>query len=610
MDRVIKSESLFDRLNPLNLSGVVASSHPQRQADLGHLYRGIPTSREAASLHGRSISVMADVATTASQDELFVVCIGEPYWSTSGQAASAVEIGTQYRKAGISLLDQLAGHFMILITDGEEIHAAVDRFAREPLYWAGDDHGITLGSSADALTTASWIERELSSQSLYHYLYYHMIPAPDSVYRGVQKLQAAHRLSWRPGKLTVGRYWQPQFQAARQAKPDDLYAGLLDALGTAVERATGDQDTGSFLSGGLDSSTVSGLLAGAQPGAHAYSIGFDAAGYDEITYARTAAKHFGLTGHEYYVTPDDILAALPKVAEAYDEPFGNSSALPALFCALCAAADGRQRLLAGDGGDELFAGNARYAKQAVFEHYQRLPGWARSTLKASTTLLPRISVAGKAKSYVEQASIPLPDRLQTYNFLHRLPLSQMFHSEFLAEVDTQQPLHLARELFAIPVEADTLDRMLYLDWHHTLADNDLRKVGRMCALAGISVRYPMLDDVTVNHSLSVPSDWKLKGSRLRHFYKQATSDFLPKQILDKPKQGFGLPFGVWMTTHPGLAEMASDTLARLRRRRLLAVPFIDELIRLHRDEHAAYYGELIWVAVMLELWLTSHGFEP
>lgn len=542
------------------------------------------------------------------QDGLLVVCHGEPYWTIDRRAAQAADIAARYRAAGDGLLEQLGGHFTLVIADqaNDALLCAVDRFAREPLYWFGDGEGLAVAGSADALLAHPAIPRELSEQGLFNYLFFHMVPAPDSVYRGLHKLPAAHCLHWRGGRVTVRPYWLPVFQEQAD-DPDALRAGVLDNLRDAVARATTGAGTGSFLSGGLDSSTVSGLLAGLQPGADAYSIGFDAAGYDEISYARTAAKHFGLSGHEYYVRPEDVLAALPSVAAAYDEPFGNSSALPALFCAAFARQDGRTRLLAGDGGDELYAGNARYAKQQVFELYWRLPTALRAMLAGVGNHLPGL---GKVRRYVEQARIRLPDRLQTYNYVCRLGAASMFEPDFLGAVDMDQPFALEREIYQRPPEASTLNRMLYLDWHHTLADNDLRKVGRMCALAGIEVRYPMLDEAVVANANRIPSRLKLPGGKLRDFYKQATRDFLPARIIDKPKQGFGLPFGVWLAEHAGLRELAGDNLARLRRRRILRPEFIDRALALHQQEHAHYYGELVWVMTMLELWLSSRGMEP
>jgi asparagine synthase (glutamine-hydrolysing) len=195
--------------------------------------------------------------------------------------------------------------------------------------------------------------------------------------------------------------------------------------------------------------------------------------------------------------------------------------------------------------------------------------------------------------------------MQSYNFLHRHSPSEIFTEDFLHGVDTELPLQLLRQVYHRPENASDLNRMLYLDWQFTLADNDLRKVSHMCAVAGIDVTYPMLDDVLLEFSCRVPSDWKISGTELRHFYKYALKDWLPQDTLNKSKQGFGLPFGVWMQTYPPLREMAYDNLLSLKSRGFIQPRFIDRAIEMHQSKHAAYYGELVWIFTVFELWLAG-----
>ena len=231
----------------------------------------------------------------------------------------------------------------------------------------------------------------------------------------------------------------------------------------------------------------------------------------------------------------------------------------------------------------------------------------RGLIEPVTRKLPQgFPLASKANSYLDQANTPLPDRLQSYNFLHRHQPNEIFTDDFLRQVDVSAPIALQRHTYQLPEKAETLNRMLYLDWQYTLADNDLRKVSHMCALAGIDVSYPMLDDNLIAFSCSIPSAWKIKGKDLRHFYKQALTGWLPNETIHKKKQGFGLPFGVWMETHKPLQEMAYDSLLRLKRRGYLRPEFIDHAIELHRNHHAAYYGELVWILTVLELWMDKH----
>jgi asparagine synthase (glutamine-hydrolysing) len=339
-------------------------------------------------------------------------------------------------------------------------------------------------------------------------------------------------------------------------------------------------------------------------------MGFDAEGYDEMEYARIASRHFGTTPLEYYVTPDDVLSTLPAIAAAFPEPFGNSSAAATYHCARIARERGLQRLLAGDGGDELFGGNERYAKQLMFERYGRLPrAFRNALLEPGVTFAARFTNAfpiGKAASYIEQAKVPLPDRLQSYNFLHRHAPSDVFSTWLLDHAQVSEPLKLLREEYRVPTTSSAVNRMLFLDWKFTLHDSDLVKVNTMCQLAGVEVAYPMLDQSVIDFSLHIPGNWKVHNLELRWFYKRAMQTFLPRAIIAKTKHGFGLPFGLWTKAHDGLRRLSEDALSSLAERGYFRREFLQEALRLHREGHASYYGELVWILMVLEFWLQRH----
>lgn len=549
------------------------------------------------------------------EEGLLAAISGHPHWrdpdlaqvaSSRGDAAALV---AAWRRHGEHFLERLGGGFALAITDPQRgtLMAAIDRLGQSSLYYTRCRGGIVLATRRALLAEHPESPHGIDPQSIHDYLFFHMIPAPRTLYSGVEKLPGAHRLRLSEENIVAERYWTPEFHE----RPIDE-ASLAEQLHTALDSAVARQPahgTGSFLSGGLDSSTVTGLHARRQPEqAHAYSIGFDVPGYDEIGYARLAAGHFDVPLTEYYVTPKDIADAVETVVRAYDEPFGNSSALPAYLCARLAREEGVTRLLAGDGGDELFAGNARYAKQGVFEQYGRLPRLLRAGLLEPLLLGPVGALPGlrKGRSYVSQARVPLPDRLESYNFLHRIDPAAVFEPGFLASIDPRHPLEHLRRLYSAPDEASTLNRMLYLDWQITLADNDLRKVAGACRLAGVDVVYPMLDDDVVALSCRIPSNAKLRQGRLRHFYKQAFRGFLPDEILDKRKHGFGLPFGMWLRDDRRLHELAHDMLRKVGGHGWIRPGFIDELMEVHLQDHPAYYGEFVWVLMALGIWLEHH----
>jgi asparagine synthase (glutamine-hydrolysing) len=556
----------------------------------------------------------------AGDARFLVAIVGAPRWTSTarthtatrhGQSAALLEAA---RERGFDLLDELRGAFSIVVLDKQSGQSmlAIDRFGVERLCYAFTPEGeLVFAPSALEVATARGVSRELDPAALYQYFFFHMVPSPLTVFAHVSKLEPGHRLIFSRGAPRVDRYFCPKFYSIGPVDREALGRELLSCLRTAVEHVLDDRTTGAFLSGGLDSSSVVGFLAQLRQPARAYSIGFTEERYNELEFARVSARHFGATHRERLVTPADIARAIPLIASSYDEPFGNSSAVPAYYCAQLAAEDGIQVVLAGDGGDELFAGNSRYVQQLKLESYQKLPGTMRrrllEPLLADSTWATHVPLVRKVASYVRQARVPLPDRLESWNHFVRTPPHEVLHPELASAVNPAAPLELLRRVYGRSTAAATVDRMLELDWQQTLADNDLRKVVRTCELAGVSVRFPMLDDDLAEFSMRVPAALKIRGLRLRDFYRRACRDFLPAAVLSKRKHGFALPFGVWMAEDARLRELGHGSLADLKRRRLIRDGFLEELVTRHGSEHAAYYGELIWVLVMLEQWLQAHS---
>lgn len=509
---------------------------------------------------------------------------------------------------GVAAPQAAAGDFAVVVGDGSgRTFLAVDRFSIQTLCYRVYNGQLRVAERADELAGA---DAELDSQALYDYLYFHMIPAPRTVFKNVFRLPAGYYALFENGHLTVAPWWKPHFDEDRRASLGDLKDEFRQILRDAVHDRLDDGTTGCFLSGGTDSSTVAGLIGEVtgQP-AKAFSIGFAADGYDEMEYARIAARHFGAEHQEYYVTPDDLVRSIPEVAASYDQPFGNSSVVPAFYCAKAAREAGLTRILAGDGGDELFGGNTRYAKQRVFGAYEQIPGFLRrgllEPLLIGTALPGNIPGIKKAVSYVEQASVPMPDRMQMYNLLSRLGLAEVLTPEFLSRVEPQDALRQQRETYAAGDGQALVNRMLWYDWKYTLADNDLPKVLGATSLAGLGVGFPLLDDRLVDFSLRLDPELKLKGLTLRWFFKEALKNFLPPEIITKKKHGFGLPFGVWAVEHAGLRKLAVESLDYLRGIHIVRTDFLDKLLKEYLPQHPGYYGELVWILMMLSQWLQS-----
>ena len=508
---------------------------------------------------------------------------------------------------------EVVGDFAIALREQDgRTFLAVDRFAIRSLCYRIVGERLLFAERADELANGLTDDStEIDPQAIFDYLYTHAIPSPRTIYKGIYRVPPAHFVLFEQGKLTVAPYWVPEFNESANVSFEPLRDEFRELLKQATARQLDGGKAGCFLSGGTDSSTVAGMIGQATgTPAATYSIGFLAEGYDEMAFARLAAKRYNTEHHEYYVTPDDLVRSIPMVAAHYDQPFGNSSALPAYYCAKMARDDGITRILAGDGGDELFGGNSRYAKQRVFDWYQIMPGAIRKGVMEpllGTELAGKLPLLRKGASYVEQASVPMPDRLRMYNLITRLGIEQVLTPDFLAQVDISAPLQLQRKVWAGAKTGSNTNRELAFDWRYTLAESDLPKVCGTTRLADLDVGFPMLDDDLLAFSLRLPVSYKLKGLKLRWFFKEALRGFLPDEILVKKKQGFGLPFGVWVTRDEALRKMASESVRGLVDRGLLRAEFVDTLLNKHLYEHPGYYGEMIWISMMLEQWLRAHA---
>jgi asparagine synthase (glutamine-hydrolysing) len=589
----------------------------QRQDNAGAPELAEHAGSRRATGSGWEVSVSGREADLALHSGCVVACEGRPRFAdptvqrTARDGSAARAWLDLLRDQGERGLASVAGEFAVVFIDlkGGRALAASDRFAVRPLCYAMEGGRFAFASRVDAVPING--ARTIDPQAIYDYLYFHVIPSPRTIFRGIHRVRPAFLVRATARGAETAAHWTPRFAPVRAplARLEEEFRTLVR---DAVAREMDGRRIGCFLSGGTDSSTVTGMLVRLSGSAQAYSIGFDSQGYDEMEYARLAARHFGAQHHEYYITPADLVAGIPNVAAHYDQPFGNSSALPAFYCSRLAASEGIERMLAGDGGDELFGGNSRYAKQRVFEVYHALPAGLRSAvvepLLIGSDFWSRVPLVRKVASYVRQARLSMPDRMETYNLLERLGVSTALAPAFLEQVDTGLPLREEREVYR-ETSAGFVDTMLAFDWKYTLGDNDLPKVCGTAALAGIEVGFPFLNDEICDFSLRLPQHLKVRGLTLRYFFKRALREFLPVEILRKRKHGFGLPFGPWLLQHQALHQIAADSLADLAGRGVVRREFIDELMKQRVAEVPGYYGGMVWVLMMLEQWLRRHANE-
>lgn len=563
--------------------------------------------RVALADGGRTGTLDGEHAWTGSGGTPRAACIGSPRFAGSEGGRALERLCSTVGAGGEPALAGLGGEHALVVLSDTVAWLATDRLGTYPLYYARPrGGGLAFDTEATRLARSPGVDGRVDAQALYDYLHFHMIPGPETLYRGVRRLLPGTCLRASPEGTCLERYWQPEYRPriVDRAEAAERFRGAVFA---AVERACRDGNAGAFLSGGTDSSTIVGAMArlggAAKP---AYSIGFDVPGYDETDYARVAAKHFGVPHRVHYLTPADVAEAVPLVAASLDQPFGNASIVPARQCARMAADDGVERMLGGDGGDELFGGNARYAKQQVFELYGRLPRAVRRGVEPLASHLPALGPLRKLRSYIAQARVPLPDRLESYNLLERIGPEHVLSPELLAAVERDRARKHMRDAYGGVAADDYVNRLLALDLRFTLADNDLVKVRQAVDMAGLGATFPFLDEDVVALSLELPVDWKVRRDALRPFFKEALADFLPREVIDKRKHGFGLPFGTWVAETNALNRLARDALEGLEQRRILHDGFGRRLLDDELGRHPGYYGAFVWVLMMLGQWLDTH----
>ena len=557
------------------------------------------------------------------EERLCAAVIGYPRWSQEslrslahdhGHAAALLEA---YRRYGRDLLDHLHGHFVFAVFDLERNLAfcAIDRLGVYRLCYAVPRQGQFLFStSADSLRAYPGMGATITPQTLYQYLFFiDRVAAPATIYEEQRKLRPGEAVVFEAGEVKCWRYWRLEYDGATGHTRSEHHQALREKLDQAISRCLekeNEEKVASFLSGGLDSSTVAGLLARATAGkGHCVTIAFQHADFDETKYAEIAARHFGLKHDVFMVGPEEVLAVLPKLCQIYDEPYSNSSVIPCFYCAKIGQEFGNEVILAGDGGDELFAGNTRYLKDDIFEHYQKIPSVVRRHLLES--ILPRmpfrekISLLRRANNYVKLAKQSVAYRLTADNVFFRVSADRVFSADAFATLDLKAPTRFAEALYDSACGGSKIQKMMHVDLQLTLADSDLRKVLTTCTAAGIRVRFPMLDDDLAEFSGTLPPELLVEGGDVRAFYKEALIDFLPTAIIEKEKQGFGLPMFQYIAELPALASFFCDALHDLKRRPFFRPAFLEELINEIRQGRPESYTGIAWDLAVLETWMTS-----
>jgi asparagine synthase (glutamine-hydrolysing) len=507
-----------------------------------------------------------------------------------------------YEQWGKHAIARLRGMFGLAIWDlkSRALLVARDRIGIKPVYYSEKNGRLYFGSELKSLLEAPDLPRDLDADALDHYLSFLYTPRDGSIFKSVRKLPPGHLLTWQGGKLGVEQYYQlPAGETYKGSEADavrDLRTVLCDAVRSHL---ISDVPLGAFLSGGIDSSLVVGLMtetSGAR--VKTFSIGFDEPAFDELEHARRVARHFGTDHHEFVVEPDGV-GILDRLVSHFDEPFADSSAIPTWYVSEMA----RRHVtvvLSGDGGDELFGGYDRYVphpRVVAFDRYS-----PRAFRRVAAIAADRLPHGVRGKNFLRHVARDDQGRyLDAIRFFSTDEKPSLLSREVMAQLSGADPESRLASHFERYAQLPWPSQMMRFDAETYLPEDVLTKVDRMSMAHSIESRVPLLDNEVIDFASSLPASMKIKGDRRKHVLKEVAATLLPADILNRRKQGFGVPLGTWFRGN--LRELFADTLlspASLQRGYFQPV-FVRQLV----DEHVSGKRDhtlRLWQLVVFEKW--------
>ncbi len=513
-----------------------------------------------------------------------------------------------YEQYGDAFVERLRGMFAIAVWDERErrLLLARDRFGIKPLYYRFLHGTLSFASELKALLEQPGFSRRIEPRAMAAYLAFNSIPAPLTIFAEARKLPPGHLLAWRDGAIELRRYARPgpvPGQRPRQGSAPDLAEELREVLRDSIRaHLVADVPVGVLLSGGVDSGGITALAAAesARP-LKTFSIGFEESGFDELSRARLVAERFG-TEHEELIVRPDAIELLPKLVESFDEPFGDSSALPTYL--VSELASGAVKVaLSGEGGDELFGGYYTYVADLLAPRIGRLATLASPLIEALPSSDARVGFDYKAKRFARAAALPPLERHHGWK--------EIFSSErrraLLGAADRGwDPLDLYRERYAETSGAPPLARMQDVDLGIYLVDDLLVKTDRLSMAHSLELRVPFLDQHVAEFAFGLPTRLKVRGTAKKRLLRQALAPLLPGEVVQGRKQGFSIPIAAWL--RGPLEPFARDVLATatLERQGCLDPATVTPLL----DRHCSGQEDLsrqLWGLMAFTLWFDRYA---
>jgi asparagine synthase (glutamine-hydrolysing) len=523
-----------------------------------------------------------------------------------------------YEEYADDMVQHLNGMFAFALWDSRtrRLLLARDRFGEKPLYWGVFENTLLFASEPKVLLAHPSVKTSVNLQALREYLSFDYVPAPLTIYQGINKLPAAHTLTLAEGRIETRAYWSLSYKNKQPAPTEAEAAEALRALlaDSVRMRLVSDVPLGVLLSGGVDSSTVAALAVQASSEAvKTFSISFAESSFDESSYARAVAKFLGTDHHEERLSANLAANLVGEIGSWMDEPFSDPSLVPTYLLSRFT----RKHVtvaLGGDGGDELFAGYPMYRGHRWAENYLKVPSMLRSgVLEPLIGLLPvktkNLSFDYKATKFISGTKY---DRVARHHvwFGSFSPVEQemVLAPEVLRQTDGDI-YREAREMLAECDSGDVVEQMQSLDTRLYLAEDILTKVDRASMAVSLEVRAPFLDPRVAEFAASLPANYKLRGSKTKYILKRAIEGHLPPFVTRRGKKGFGVPVAEWLKVK--LRPLARDLLSpeRVRRAGVFNADYVTRL----QDEHergVANHRKLLWTLLMFELWHESFIETP
>lgn len=511
-----------------------------------------------------------------------------------------------YDEFGADCVHRLRGMFAFAIWDkkDESLFIARDRVGKKPLFYSVLPNGnFVFGSELKSLLTHGEVSKEVDHSALDAYLTFGYVPEEFCIFRGVEKLAPGHFLTFKNGKIKTEQFWDFKYDEVSEVKSEEEYAiELREKIKDAVKvRLISEVPLGAFLSGGVDSSAIVGLMSEIlDKPVKTFSIGFNEDTFSELKYARITAKQFNTEHHEFIVTPD-LVETIDELVWHFDEPFSDPSSMPTYMVSKMAR-DYVTVVLSGDGGDELFAGYTRYLIDKKRSGLSSLPKALRKGLmQPISEALPS---GTRGKNFLYNTSLDSIDRyIDSVSQFGQLWKKSLYTSEFKAKLNGSQNAEAIYQQIANSVSTgNPIDKLLYLDSKTYLPSDILTKVDRMSMATSLEARVPLLDQKLIDYvTQKIPTSLKLKGDVTKYIFKKSLEGLVPKEILYREKQGFGVPIGEWINSQ--LKEQIQDTL--VEKRSLERGYFEQKYIKILLDEHSKGrrdHAHSLWVLWMLELW--------